>query len=708
MSKKKIYVVQYGTGSNLDLLPLAAGLLVSRLKLETEFLKKYDIGEIIFGRPDDPAALVESLGDIFAIGINCSLWNMNLGMATAYEVRKRFPNALIMTGGPSIAKDPKLVGPFFEKNPYIDAIVTGEGEEAFVSMLKCHDEGKPFDHIAGVIYRDRQTGAVRYGKGEEILNMPDLPSPFLDGTFDELYGKQRERFSGIIWETNRGCPFTCTFCTWGNYESRKIRYNSMDRIAKEIDWIGRNQVSYIAMTDANFGIHERDVQIARMLAECKKKYGVPRFISLSWVKNSSNKVLTIGDILREAEISFRVTLTLQSTNAEVLKAVNRINMKRSVYEEVRRAYHEKRLYSYTELIMGLPLETLESYLGGIDQCLSNSTFDQIYIYPLFLFPNTEMSSPESIEKYKLEGRVTTGGYTKSIDSFRIGECVEIVISTSTMSREDWVEAFVMGFFTVGIHDDRVAFFVFRYLSKEFGISIMEFCKFFRTMAYENNLEATRTMFEKLKHQALTVQRDGSTHLIEPDPYGGICYDPPQATSLELLYRRDKFYPELFATVEAYLKSNNMAYNKEELKDLFVFQEAVIAHADGPKWKRLTLKYDWLDYFRFTFNLEEEDKNKRVKRASNTYKVVDDAPCYGDATKFVKNHFDIRGEPAFNEMYDEAGMKVFPPVDLKHDKGGLTSAQSGDSDALKDDEVVHQKNAEATEVVHLGEKVEIVL
>ena len=707
MSKPKIYVVQFGTGSNLDLLPLAAGLLVSRLKLEKEFLKKYDIGDIIFGRTNDPKGLVDSLGEIFAIGINCSLWNMNLGMAVAQEVRKKFPKALIMTGGPSIAKDAELVGPFFEQNPYIDAITTGEGEEAFISMLKYHDEGKKFDDIPGVIYRERETGKVVYCEHEEILNMPDLPSPFLDGTFDEMYNKQRERFSGIIWETNRGCPFTCTFCTWGNYASRKIRYNSMERIAQEIEWIGKNEISYIAMTDANFGIHERDVQIARMLSDCKKKYGVPKFVSLSWVKNSSNKVLTIGDILREAEISFRVTLTLQSTKPEVLKAVNRINMKRDVYEEVRDAYHKKRLYSYTELIMALPLETLDSYLGGIDQCLSNSTFDQIYIYPLFLFPNTEMSSPKSVKEYKLEGRMTTGGYTKSVDSYKIGEGVEIVISPSTMSREDWVEAFVMGFFTVGIHDDRIAFFVFRYLNKEFGVNIMEFCKFFRRMAYEQNLNATKKIFEKLKDRALSVQEDGTTHLIEPEPYGGICYDPPQATSLELLYKRDQFYPELFATVGAFLRSKNIEYDKDELRDLFMFQEAVMAHANGPKWSTFTLQYDWLDYFKFAFNMEEENKDKKVQKVSKTYKAVDDAPCYGDATKFVKNHFDIRGEPAFYELFDENGVKVFPPVDLKHDKGGLSLTDS-ETQALEEDKVVSKKDAKITEVVHLGEKVEIVL
>lgn len=657
---KNIYVAQFGTGTNLNLLPLAAGQLVSRLKLEKEFLKKYHLGEIIHRRTNDPEGLVDSLGDIFAIGFGCSLWNMNMALATAYEVRQKCPEALIVAGGPSIAKDPELVGPFFKKHPYVDVIVTGEGEEAWVQLLQYCDQGKSFDDIRGIVYKDRQTGRIRYGQPEEILSMPDLPSPFLDGTFDEFYAKYGNEFSGIIWETNRGCPFTCTFCTWGNYTSRKVRYNSLERIEKEIAWIGEHKISYIALTDANFGIKERDVEIAKMLAECKKKYGVPNFISVSWVKNSSNRVLVIADILRSVGIAFRVTLTFQSKNPEVLEAINRDNMKEAAFEAVRKAYHEKRLYSYTELIMALPLETYESYMQGIEGCLSSSVYEQIYIYPLFLFPNTELASPASTRKYGLIGKTTGGGYTKGKDSYKIGESVEIVIGTSTMPKGKWVEAFVMGFFTIGLHDDRLVFFITEYLKAEYGITTTDLFCFARKMAAGQKLTTIDRIFKKLERRARLVQSEGVTHLMEPPHYGRVCYDPPQAVFLELLYHRKDFFPEFLKIIEAYLKEKGNAFDRDKIIDLFKFQQAVMAHPDSPVSEMLELNYDWIDYFMFAFNFERTKlAKKRMK-----FKVVDIAPSAGDGSTFLKKHFDIRGVPAFNELYDESGKRVFPAVELK--------------------------------------------
>ncbi|MAF95191.1 MAG: hypothetical protein CMM60_05510 [Rhodospirillaceae bacterium] len=660
MSKKTIYLVQFGTGTSLNLIPLASGQLIARLKQEEDLLEKYNLSEIIHQRPKDPESFVNSLDDVFAIGLSCSLWNINLSLLTAKEVRKKFPEALIVTGGPSIAKDPELVGLFFEKHPYVDVIVTGEGEDALVELLKHKDEGKSFQDICGIIYKDKESGDVKYGLPEAVLSMPDMPSPFLDGTFDEFYAENRDDFSGIVWETNRGCPFTCTFCTWGNYASRKVRYNSVDQIKKEIEWIGKNKIGYIALTDANFGMTDQDVETSKLLAKCKKEYGVPDFISVSWAKNSAKNILTIADIFREVGIGFRVTLTFQSKNPDVIKAINRKNIKESEFEMIRDAYHEKRLYSYTELIIGLPLETYSSFVDGVEQCFSSSVYDQIYIYPLFLFPNTEMSSPKSIEKYGLISKTTVGGYTKGKDSYNIGETVDMVIGTATMSEQDWVEAFVLSFFALGIHDDRLLFFVLQFLNREYGVKVLDLVEFSREISSSNGFDLTKDMFGKLKTRAELVQNEGVTHLMEPVPYGGLCFDPPQAVFLEFLYKKEDFYKEFARIIEEYMRKNDIDYDTDMLEDLFVFQNAVMAHPDGPKNEVLETEHDWVNYFRFTFNFPEE----KLKKEKQKLKILDFDPSEGDCEAFLKKHFDVRGVPAFNELYDESGNRVFPASELR--------------------------------------------
>ena len=142
----------------------------------------------------------------FIVGFSCFLWNMNISLQTAKEVRKRFPDALIVAGGPSIPKDPELTEGFFKQHPEIDIICIGEGEEAFASICQHYSRREAFSDIPGIIYRNRITEKFYRTAPEEIVSMDRLPSPYLDGTFDGFYQEYHNEFSGIIWETNRGCP----------------------------------------------------------------------------------------------------------------------------------------------------------------------------------------------------------------------------------------------------------------------------------------------------------------------------------------------------------------------------------------------------------------------------------------------------------------------------------------------------------------------
>jgi len=655
MGKKNIYVVQFGTGSHVNLLPLAAGQLVARLKQEADLLKKANLCEIIFRREE----IVSKLEDVFIIGISCFLWNLNISLQTAKEVRKKFPEALIVTGGPAVPKEIDLLDDFFDKHPYIDIICQGEGEEVFVEICKKHLEEKGFRDVKGIIYKDKNTGETHITPPREEIQMETLPSPYTDGTFDNLYEKYKSEFSGICWETSRGCPFKCSYCTWGNNPYRKVREKPLEQVKEEIEWIGRHKINYIAMADSNFGIRDRDIDLAKMLAECKKEYGTPTFIGMNWVKNSSDKVLKISNILRNAGIGFRVTLSVQSLNEDSLRAINRINIKRKTFEEIRQAYHKARLYSYTEIILGLPMETYESYLDSVEELLSESVFDQICVYPLFLFPNTAIGTQSSRKKYGLQGKLMKLQYPKSKEHKRIPEYVETVVETKAMPKEKWINTFVEGYYTLALHDDRLAFFIFRYLKKTYGVNLTELVTFTREMSKGNSYPLLQKSFRRLENCAQRVQEYGASHLIEARAYGGIPYDPQDAIFLELLLEKKTFYAEFLIIVEKYLQAKSIDYDPIKIRDLFVFQSAVMATPDGQDSDVITVRYNWIDYFLSAFNLEERE----LKPIEQTLRVVEQNPCHGDPAKFLKNYFDIKGIPAFYELMDNEGNVVFPPVRL---------------------------------------------
>jgi len=655
MTRQRIYVVQFGTGASINLLPLAAGQLYSRLLVDDVIPNAFDLPEIIFRRPRNPAEFASQLQDVAVIGFSCFLWNVSASLQAARAVRERFPNALIVLGGPSIPKDPDFSEPFIRDNPFIDVIACGEGEEVFATLCRRHLEKRPFDDVPGIIIHDRASGQIRRTGPEKLPSMEALPSPYLDGTFDSIYSKCAEEFSGIIWETNRGCPYRCAYCTWGNLPSHRIREKPMEQVRAEVEWIGRNGIRYIAMSDANFGIRRRDLDVARLLAECKRTYGVPNFVSVSWVKNSHENVLQIADLFSRCGIGYRVTLSLQSLNEDVLRAVNRLNIRKSDYEEIRKVYHRKRLFSYTELILGLPLETKESLLAGIEESLSHSVYDQLYIYPCLLFPNTALASRQYRQEYGIESAMVWNRYTKNKEFERIEEQVEIVTGTKAMPRPDWRDSFVLAYCTLALHDSRLAFFILQYLKRRHGIRITDLVAYMWNHAIQGNFPILRESFRKLKQTAEKVQSEGASHVIEPDAFGGVPFDPPEGTFLDLMMQKQKFYREFFSLVVSHLTDQCQTVDMDELRDLFRFQSAVMAHPDGPSSDTVRLEYNWVEYFGFAFHLSE----CALTRHPATYRVVDPHPSRGDPKKYLAGHFDVRGVPAFNELRDADDRKVFP-------------------------------------------------
>jgi putative methyltransferase len=657
---KTIYIAQFGTGTNINLMPLAAGQLVARLKQETDLLAVHPVGDILFRR-EKPEKTVQKMREAFIVGFSCFLWNLNISLETAREVKKRFPDALTVLGGPSIPKQRGLCKDFFGMHPYIDVICKGEGEEVFAALCRKQASGEGFEDIPGIIYRAGKGNGISETTLEELPVMKNLPSPYLDGTFDGFYRAHGDAFSGIIWETNRGCPFDCAYCTWGNLPSRIIREKPMKQVMGEIEWIGKNHIKYIAMTDANFGIRKRDIRVAELLAKCKREYGCPDFIGVSWAKTSPDHVLQIAKILREGNVGFRITQALQSFNPYALHAVKRKNTDERVFRQIKQTYYEEHYYTYTELILGLPMESYDSYMDGIERALSDSIYEQVYVYPLFLFPNTQIASPEYREKYHIESKVVPLRYTKSKVSDTEGvieEFVEIVVGNSTMPGRKWVDAFVIGYYTLALHDDRLAFFILHYLKRKYGFRITSFMDYARKACLLHPMPTIDHAFARLEKCACAVQSHGATNLLEPEPFGGIPYEPPQAIFLELLMDREGFYDDFQGCVEKYLNAQGVAFDAVELRDLFVFQRRIMAHPDGPEDEgALELNYNWIEFFAPAFHQNGRD----LRREKRHYRVVDPRPSNGDPSAFLKNHFDIRGIPPFNNLYDDADCLVFPPV-----------------------------------------------
>ncbi len=667
--KRKIYVAQLGSGSNINLLPLSAGVLVSSLSAQEDIREEYAVQEILFQR-EDPQKIVSRLEDPAIIGFSCHMWNNNHSLAVAREAKKRFPQSAIVVGGSSAVKEPGVVESFLEENKYIDFVCVEEGEQVFVDVCRSLVNGTNFQGIEGLIYRD-PLGRVLITNPAKPLPMKNFPSPYLDGTFDALFEKFRAEISGTIIETNRGCPFKCGFCGWGADFFNQVREKPTEVLKEELEWIGKRGIGYLALADANFGIRPRDLEFAEMLAKTKEKYGVPKFLSVSWVKNQTRNILTISDTLRKADIGFRITSAVQSLHGPTLKASQRHTISAEAYAEIRETYRKSGLYSYTELILGLPEETRETFMSGLEASLNPSVFDQVYAYLHLLYANTDLSSQAKRKLHGFKSSVIECSYTKSRPVTDIREDMEIIWATHTMPKEEWVDTFVHAYATLALHDDRIAFFPLNWMKKEFGIPIIDVVKYAQEQAvHANRYPLTRNMFTRLETTARGIQDKAADYLIRPVGYGGIPYDPPEGVFLELMLDKKDFLAEFLSITKSYLERPDIKekyrvrYHPDQLSDVFTFQDAVMASPLGRASEHVDLKYDWPKYFRFTFNLDDEPLEERALHLN----IVERKPSYGNPRIWRKNYFDIRGVPAFDFLYDERGEMVFPPIPMQHVSG----------------------------------------
>ena len=204
----------------------------------------------------------------------------------------------------------------------------------------------------------------------------------------------------MILETNRGCPYGCTFCDWGSATASKIRKFDLDRVLAELEWTAKAKTAAISIADANFGLFPRDVDIARKAAALKKETGYPRGFGGNYAKNTVTHMRQIIDVLAEGNILSLGTLSLQSMDENTLDVINRANIKTEKYDALAVEMRNSDLALTAELMMGLPGSTLHSFREDLQQCIDRELPARVNMTTLLV--NSPMNDPEYIKKHEIK------------------------------------------------------------------------------------------------------------------------------------------------------------------------------------------------------------------------------------------------------------------------------------------------------------------
>lgn len=439
--------------SGQNYLPYSVACLRSYAEKNLDLAKKYSFLPFIYNRLPI-SQMVDHLVEADLVGFSTYVWNIQISLEVARRLKVDYPNTYIVFGGPQV---PDMAEEFLRQNPFIDMVFHGESEVNFTQLLESYPAGK-LDGIAGTSYLDASGAFVSNATGPRLRDLDEIPSPFLNGIFDQLIKDHPEESWIGLWETNRGCPFKCSYCDWGSAVAAKVTKFQLDRLLKEADWISENKIEYVFVCDANFGMLSRDIDIVKRVAENSQRTGYPHGFSVQNTKNATERAYSTQIILAEAGLNKGVALSMQSMSPEALTNIRRDNISLDGYLELQQRFARDGIETFSDLILGLPGDTYDSFADSVDQLIENGQHNRIQFNNCAILPNAEMGDPDYIKKYQID-RVETEIINihgkREILSDDVAEFQELVVATYSLSREQWRRCRVLSWMSALLHFNKI-------------------------------------------------------------------------------------------------------------------------------------------------------------------------------------------------------------------------------------------------------------
>lgn len=441
-----------------DAFPLNIGYVASYCKskfnsnVEIELFKYIDeIDKSINNSPPDVLALSNYA------------WNH----VVSYEIFKMFkkinPKGITVWGGPNFPNDIESQKKFMDSFPEVDIYVPGEGEVGFSNIIEKIFLSKnlsvplpiKFHKIEGCITREINN-SIHFEPLKRTRQLDDLPSPYLHGTLDKFFDG---KLSPML-QTNRGCPFACTFCTDGRSEVNQVNAFTLERVKNELEYIGSHvpkTTHNMIISDLNFGMLPNDLKVCDLISEIQKKHDFPHQIHATTGKNRKDRVI---EAVKRVNGALRIYMSVQSMDDQVLANIKRSNISVDQMLQLAPTIKESELRTSSEVILGLPGETFDSHVKTLRD-LVKAELDHIEVHTCMMLHGAELNTPAERKKWGFETkfRILPRDFGKLSNGKVVCEIEEVVVGSNTLSFEEYIElrclAFVMFVTSIGIVYDPI-------------------------------------------------------------------------------------------------------------------------------------------------------------------------------------------------------------------------------------------------------------
>lgn len=300
------------------------------------------------------------------------LFNHEQLMHVASRVKALLPEACLVLGGPEFLGDNEE---FLRKNPFVDCVFRGEGEEVFPQWLTCWNHPEQWHTVPGLCYLTpnkeyKDNGIAR------VLNFAGLVPP------------EQSRFFNwskpfVQLETTRGCFNTCAFCVSGG--EKPVRTLSIESIRERLQLIHAHGIKNVRVLDRTFNYNPRRAkELLRLFLEFHPDIRFHLEIHPALLSEELKEELSLlpkGLLHLEAGI--------QSLRKPVLEKSRRMGKLSDALDGLRFLCALPNMETHADLIAGLPLYHLHEIFEDV-RTLAGYAAGEIQLESLKLLPGTEM------------------------------------------------------------------------------------------------------------------------------------------------------------------------------------------------------------------------------------------------------------------------------------------------------------------------------
>ena len=476
-----------------------------------------DVDVILFKYISDlENSILENPPDVLALSNYA--WNHRISLEMFRIFKQMNPNGLTIFGGPNLPLDMDSQTKFLKDNPEFDIYIPLEGEIGFSNVIEKVLNFNSRENLQKQISDESIDGCILRKPNDNFQYSPssirtkdldDIPSPYLNGLMDKFFDG---KLSPAI-QTNRGCPFLCSYCVDGNSEVNQVNKFSLERIRSELYYIATHvpeTTKSMLISDLNFGMIPRDLEICDYIAKLQNEFDYPKQIHATTGKNSKERII---EAIKRLNGALRLWMSVQSMDKEVLTNIKRQNISLEQTMALIPIIKEAKLRTMSEVILGLPGETFQSHIETIKK-LIKSKIDFIVVYTCMMLNGAEMNTPTERIKwgFKTKFRIIPRDFVKLKNGKKIIEIEEVIVASNTLSFDEYVELRLLSF-SMYVTNAGVVYDPLLKFLREKGVDVFELL----SLSYsklEYTSEKIKNLFDKYRKSTINELWDSPEEIIK--------------------------------------------------------------------------------------------------------------------------------------------------------------------------------------------------